>query len=72
MTAFSSRLYEAEICELKINASVFLTVVVGGSKLTGPWQVKESSSARSHWPSHSTHTDPLAYSRISLKMDRRD
>lgn len=37
-----------------------------GPGLTGPWQVKESPSASSHWPSHSTHTDPLAYSRISL------
>lgn len=36
------------------------------STLTGPWQVRESSSASSHWPSHSTQTDSLAYSRISL------
>lgn len=40
-------------------------------KLTGPRQVRESSSARSHWPSHSTHTEPLAYSRISLQGKKR-
>lgn len=48
------------------NDLICLKIVVCNRKLTGPRQVKESPSALSHWASHSTHTDPLAYSRISL------
>lgn len=48
----------------KLNLVMNVTLILG---LTGPWQVKLLSLAFSHWLSHGTHTEPLAYSRTSLE-----